>query len=130
MANSNPSPKNRFKRGQVANPRGAGAHSAELKLIRKLTTVEIAEVGSFILDSDVLSLQSIAKDRSASALKVMTASIVLKAIKNGDVHALDVLLNRIVGKVKDKVELSEPANAPQIIITIPSNGREAPALES
>src|SRR4051812_6901320 len=105
MANPNPSTRTRFKKGQIANPRGAGAHDRTLYEIRRLSNQEVVEVGTLLLLGDITSLRAMAKDKNASALKVMLASLVVKAMR-GNVGAFNALLDRIIGKVKDKVEMT------------------------
>lgn len=61
-----------------------------------------------------------------SALKIWIARIVLESSKRGNAKALDILLDRIVGKVPAKMELNLP-NAPQVVITLPDNGRAGTA---
>jgi hypothetical protein len=46
----------------------------------------------------------------------MVASVALKIISKGDMYALDVLLNRLIGKVKDEVLLTGDGNPFQMII--------------
>jgi hypothetical protein len=130
MANYNPSPKSRrhFKKGNCANPKGAGAHNKDLRIVRKLTQAEIAEVGGFILNNNLKALKETKKDPNSSVFKVWVCSVAEKAIYRGDAVALNVLLDRIVGKVKDKIEhIGLVANVP----TSPEEAKEIVAkLES
>jgi predicted small secreted protein len=104
MANPNPRPGRRFKKGEVHNPLGAGAHNKELRQVKALTQKEIAEVGSFILGNNLEALKAVRANPSSSVFKVWVCSVAITAINKGDAQALNVLLDRIVGKVKDVVE--------------------------
>lgn len=91
----------RFKKGEVHNPRGAGAHNKELKRIRQLSQEEVAQVGSFILGNNLEALKAVRADPTSSVFKVWVCSVAITAINKGDAQALNVLLDRIVGKVKE-----------------------------
>lgn len=112
MANPNPSKKGQFKPGQSGNPQGGKLHNPELRAIKRLTSAEVAEIGSLIVKKNIAGLQAVAKDPESSALKVWMAAIAIKGIKSGDASKLDVLLNRITGKVKERIELSGEDGGP------------------
>lgn len=117
MANKRPRPTaksllnlKKIKKGQVLNPLGAGAHNPELRAIRRLTAIELAEVASLILDKDLKGLEQLIKDAQLpecgiSGLKVWIATIAAKGIKAGDSTRLDAILNRVVGKPKDHISM-------------------------
>lgn len=77
-----------------------------MKQIRRLTREEVSEIGSLILEGNLEKLQSVRDQPEASVLKVWFASVAVKAISKGDAHALTIILDRIVGKVKDTIELT------------------------
>ncbi len=94
------------KKGEIRNPLGGKAHNPELRMVKRLTAIEVAEIGSLVLKNDIAALKAIAKEQTASTLKVMIAAVAVKVIEKGDAHALDVLLNRLIGKVKEHVEVT------------------------
>lgn len=104
------------KKGQPSlNPLGPNVNGgSELQKIRRLSGGEIAAVGALILDKNVLKLKEIVDDAKSnpeskhSVLKVWMATTALRGINKGDPHALDALLNRIVGRVRHEVELLPP----------------------
>ncbi len=51
-------------------------------------------------------LQVILKSPNIPMMELMVASIVAKAATGGDHLRLDFILNRIIGKVKDKIEVT------------------------
>jgi hypothetical protein len=115
--------KPRWKKGESGNPRGRPPDDFGLRAIKMLTQEELATVANLILKNNVDALKAIGKDENSSVLKTMVAAVAVKIISNGDMHALDTLLNRLIGKVKDQINVTG-VEAPQVILTIPSNGRE------
>jgi len=95
----------KYPKGVSGNPEGARAHSPELKKIKNLTEQELVEAGSLILKSSVEELRALSKDDSATPLRRMIASVAIRTIAKGDPSAFDALLNRLVGKVKDVVQV-------------------------
>lgn len=127
--NKNPSPKTRFKPGNNANPIGGAAHSPELRAFKRLTHLEFAEIGQLIIEKDLMKLEEFVRaaklpNSGISALQVWVASIAIKGIKEGDCTRLDSIMNRVIGKVSERVEHSGVALGPQVIVNLPSNGRE------
>lgn len=84
--------------------KGATCHNQELKKIRRMTHEEIADIGQLIVTSNLQKLKEIRESPDSNALSVWMSSIAVKGITTGDHSALDVILNRIVGKVKETVE--------------------------
>jgi hypothetical protein len=105
MPRKPPPERTRFKPGQSGNPLGAGAHNQELKKLRKLTQQDVADVGTFIVEGDVTALRKLAADKKENALKAVMASVWLRAYDKGDMNAMNAILDRIVGKVKEVKEL-------------------------
>ena len=103
-----------FKKGQTGNAQGGKLHDPVIKKLKNLTEHEMIEIGSLVLKGSVDELRAIAKDGKASALKCMMAAVAVRTISKGDPAALEVLLNRLIGKVKERLD-----------VTMPSNGREA-----
>src|SRR4051812_31581776 len=93
-----------IKPGEVRNPEGGRAHyqGRVNSNIKKLTGAEVEEIGYLILTNNRDALKVIAKDETASVLKVWVATCVARAIGRGDAHVLDLLLNRFVGKIPEK----------------------------
>jgi hypothetical protein len=95
-----------FPKGVSGNPLGGKLHNPELRAIKRLTAVELAEIGSMIVKGNLKELQAVSKDPNVSVIKAMCASVAIKIISKGDSHALDVFLNRLIGKTPDKIQLS------------------------
>ncbi len=126
----------RFKKGVSGNPEGGRKHDPELRKLRNLTKEEMVEIGSLIVKGDIAELErlknaikKVAKGELAPkvpVLQAMMASVALKTIATGDANALDILLNRLVGRVPANPE-DGPLFAVQInnqINAIPSDVAE------
>ncbi len=115
-----------FQKGNNANPIGAAAHNQLAKQIKHLTKKELQTLANMVLQGNVHEIRRIKKDIAhSSTLKVMLASIALRVIEKGDHLAMEALLNRMIGKVPDRLEADLNGPGAQIIVTVPSNGREA-----
>lgn len=101
MANRKPPPGKKFVKGQIANPRGAGAHNKEIKAIRRLTYDQLGEIGSLLLEGNLKELKAVKADPKAPALKVWMAAVALDAITYKNMGTLSAMLDRIVGKPKE-----------------------------
>ncbi len=95
----------KWKKGQSGNLAGGRKHSPEIKALRNLTEEEMVEIGSLVVKGSIEELRAIKNDPNASALKCMMASVAIKTIATGNAQALDILLNRLVGKARDRVEI-------------------------
>lgn len=115
-----------FKKGVCANPLGARLANPELRALKHLTNGELVEVGSYILENNIPALKEIIKEgeknpeSKTSALKMWMANVALKGYQKGDGSALDIFLNRIVGKVKDNIQVNTIGNRPQVVIMLPA----------
>lgn len=114
-----------FKKGESGNPAGAQKHDPEFKAVKNLTKKEMIEVGNLIVKNDYSQLLKLAQTTKATSLQKMIASVVVKIIQEGDMKNLNILLDRLIGKVKDEIVHHGDLNAPQIILTLPDNGRTA-----
>lgn len=112
----------RIQPGEVRNPRGAGAHDPIKKALKKLTVHELESVIGLILFSDPSQLKA-ESERDPTILKTWIASAALTGIKKGDLTHLTHLIDRVVGRVKERVEISGGTNS-QVVLTMPANGSE------
>lgn len=115
------------KPGMVLNPRGAAAHDPIKKAIKKFTNQYLIEVIDMAVMGNLKGLQDVVKNPNSPAIQVGVAKCLYTAISKGDWDTLESIIVRIIGKVPDRVEHSGAVDtAPQIIITLPDNGRSAP----
>jgi hypothetical protein len=118
----------RIQKGQILNPLGGATHNKEARAIRKLTTEDLETVISLIQFGKLDDLKAISQDKDANVLKIWIASIAVKAISKGDHAALNALLDRVIGKVKDrdaKGNITAEGNVlSPVQIYVPKNGSE------
>ena len=95
-----------IEKGQVLNPIGGNAHNPEVRMVRKLTNEQVIELSTIILEGNPQKLRDVMNDKSSTVLQVAIASALNKAIIRGDMAAVNALLDRILGKVKDRVDIS------------------------
>lgn len=123
-----PPMKSRFPKGKSGNPGGFSQAALEGRAL--LSRDVVAEIMSHMATGSLEDLKKIAKDPKSPALKMMIASLAAKVIQKGDSEAFKTILDRIIGPVKQEMKYSgTPLNGPQVVVHLPSNGREAPAIE-
>lgn len=132
MARKPPPEGKRFQKGQVANPGGRRKLPDDIKEARKVTQDELERSINRAVFSTRAELAALVKDPGTRMLDVMVASIVAQASQKGDQQRLDFLLNRMIGKVKDRIEVKpqEPfiitrASGEQVVLGL----RESPPSE-
>ena len=108
------------------------AHSVnqELTQFRNLTKRELIHIGNLVVKGSYTQLNELAESKQATVLHLMLASVCNYIINTGNMITLDKLLDRLIGKVRDEIKLeTEAVNPPQVIVTLPSNGREVRTLQ-
>lgn len=118
----------RWKKGQSGNPLGAQLHNAEMRVIKNLTSKELVDIGNLVVKGNFKALQAIKDDENSTIIQMMVAAVCMKVMRTGDMGALDILLNRLVGKVKEQIQFDGKHEAipPRVVVSLPSNGKEAP----
>jgi hypothetical protein len=115
-----------FKKGQSGNPQGARLHNPEIKKIKALTEAELIEVATFVLKSSVGQIKMKMKDPKTPVLQGMVLGLALKTMVKGDAQAFNALMDRLLGKVKENLNLSgHVGGVSKVILTMPANGSEA-----
>jgi hypothetical protein len=113
-----------FVKGQIANPRGAKAHDPIKRAVKNASMREIESLFNEVLFADPKDLQKITQTEPTT-IKTNVVSALLSDIKKGEVKTLMHLLERIHGRVKEKIELSGPdGSAIQVMTYLPDNGRD------
>ena len=95
-----------IQKGEVRNPKGRPALPPEAREVRKMTTEEIIIIGTKLFDLSIKELRKIARSQTLPVKEVALAKVLVQSIKYGDVKRLDTVFNRVVGKVKDVLELA------------------------
>lgn len=101
-----------FKKGQSGNPKGSSAKSRRLGAIGKLTVAELEEVGALLLKGDREALAHIGQNPKSSVLQVWTAGLIVHSMKEGDASIYRAILDRIVGKPRETMEVSGKDGSP------------------
>lgn len=95
--------------------------------LKQLTKKELVDCTNVLIKGDMEGLRRIAQDPKSPALLSTIASIMCKMHERGDMQSFDMLLNRLIGKVKDEVQHGGSiggTHGSTVIVTLPSNGRE------
>lgn len=95
-----------FKKGNNANPRGAGALPPEARAIRKITIEHIQEIADLILQGNIEELKRLATDPATSVMKVWIAKAAVAGMTSGNLHSLEIILNRVMGRPRETVQIS------------------------
>ena len=96
----------KFEKGNQLGRLNKGIPKPRTQVFRRLGAAEFAETVQVILTGNVAALEFMARDRTTTEpLKAMIASVALRCIERGDYGALDALLNRLIGKPKETVEV-------------------------
>lgn len=90
--------------GEVRNPLGGKTHGPEVKAMRKLTAEFLKQMIEIAASSDVAELTRISNDPKSTVTELMVARCLHKAIKDQDWSLFDRIIERLVGKVPDKVD--------------------------
>jgi hypothetical protein len=94
-----------WKPGESGNPHGSPGLPQELKDARKLNVAEVTELLTRVADMSPA-------DFEAYTPKTMLEKTVIKALKiaadDGSIAHLSLILDRTIGKVKDKLEVTLP----------------------
>lgn len=110
--------KGTFKPGQSGNPNGRPKLTEEQKAVRKITNESLEDIADLILNHDKPALISLANSLTEPAIRVIYAKAAVNAMTKGDVGTLETILNRLVGPVKAKLQLSNDKDNPLPASTI------------
>lgn len=96
-----------FKRGNPGGP-GRPALPEEERALRKVTQTEFERIANKYLNATRYEIKAATNDPKMIALELVIVSVIHKAVVNGDGRMLELLLNRLIGKVAVSVEHSGP----------------------
>lgn len=115
-----------FEKGKSGNPSGRPALPEKAREFKKISYVDFLEnLQKYGAMSD-LEFAADLKRKECTQWERIVAKIILGAVQ-GDPTARKDLLERLWGKVKESQVIDEATIAgPQVIITLPDNGRSAP----
>lgn len=110
-----------FKKGVVQNPLGRGAQYMPTKKLTRIYTAEvIAKVYGSLIDKTPAELLEIVEKKETAIIDQIIAKAMLKDLKTGYPVHTEAILNRIIGPISIKQEISgaqgAPLMPPQIVI--------------
>lgn len=118
MANKNPNPKTRFKKGKSGNPNGRPALPEEILKAKKLNRIELERVLNEYVNLSLAEIKSRVENPNTPALEVIIAKIIFEGAKKGDEKRLGFILDRLVGVLKRKVSLDGGEDGSPIGISV------------
>lgn len=131
MSNKNPETKHlektKWKKGVSPNPKGRPKCPVSKKAMRGLTQRELEKIGRRILQGNLQDIAILRDKERRGAIPLVDAmilAIVGRIIGKGDAKAFNNLLDRLVGKVQQDINVTGDVAAPRVIITMPDNGRK------
>lgn len=92
-----------FKKGQVANP---GGFTKEQALARKLTRDGLTAILNKMREMTHEEMQDHLGRPETPAFEMMIIKCYMSIMETGDMKSFNTLLDRLVGKVKDEVDVN------------------------
>lgn len=77
----------------------------DIKEARKITTIEVERILTELMSMSPSELVQIKQNPKSTMLELMIHSILVNAVNKGDQQRLDFLLQRLIGKVKEKIDI-------------------------
>lgn len=105
MANPRPNPAYQFKPGVSGNPGGRPRLPEDVAEARKLNRVEFDRIANRYLYMSSDEAKAALQRPDCPMIEKIVGTIIIKGIQGGDHARLGFLLDRILGKVKDTVEI-------------------------
>lgn len=94
--------KHMFKPGQSGNPAGRPPNPIP-DALKKLTKQSLRRTIRIIVKGNIDNVKAILKNPKSSALEVLVAASWLKAIERGDYSAAEHIIQRVIGKIPDRL---------------------------
>ena len=95
-----------FKKGKSGNPRGRPPMPQELKEVVSMSPQKLKALIFKFMHMNRGELKRVAEDPNSTLVDCTIASIVNKAMAEGDYTRLNFLLDRSIGKVKDELSIN------------------------
>lgn len=98
-----------FQLGHEPTPGGGRPRlSVHDKAFRAMNGSRLAEILNTLINCSKEEIMEKAKDPSLSIFELAIASILSKAVQQGDHKRIDAILDRLVGKPKQSIEVTNP----------------------
>jgi hypothetical protein len=92
-----------FKKGSSGNP---GGMTKEQSKVRHLSREQLKDLLNTLHSATHEDMERILGNPGTTALTMMVVKCYMTIIETGSIREFDVLLDRLVGKVKDEVDLN------------------------
>ena len=95
-----------FVKGQVGNPKGGRIVGSTVlpKEIKQYNSVSISHTMAKYISKTVAELAQFSKDKDLPVLDMLIVRILAKAIEKADQTRFNFILERMIGKVPDKID--------------------------
>ena len=93
-----------FKAGNCANPKGRDPVPSDVKAAKKLNTNQLILIFNKLIHMTEFELRAHLKNVETPKFERVVCEILNEAELKGDHYRLDFILNRLIGKVTEKVE--------------------------
>src|SRR5689334_1629820 len=94
-----------WKPGESGNPKGGPGYPQDIRDSRKVTQFELERAINALIHMPEGELAALMESPSTTMFEKMIGSIILAGAGKGDQMRLDFILNRMIGKVKDQLEV-------------------------
>jgi hypothetical protein len=101
-----------WKKGETGNAKGAPKVPEDIKEARRLNGPEFDRIANKLLAMTKAEIVKIVNEPTTPSLDLIVASVIHKAIIEGDAKRLDYLLCRTIGKVVQPVQHAGPDGGP------------------
>ncbi len=106
MPNPNgPPDQHKFKKGKSGNPKGRPKAFVDAKL-KQLTMERYKDIIQTVVSKDLSELKAMISDPTKTALEIGVCTSIMRAIKQGDWITIEKIVEKVVGKLHDKVEFT------------------------
>lgn len=96
----------KFPKGTSGNPEGGRKSNKGLVKLRKATREDIEAIGYLLRNKTPTEIMEMLKKGDQSLLTSIPLSVAIQAFRKGDAGAMEKLFNEIVGKAKERIEIS------------------------
>lgn len=103
----------KIQKGQVLNPEGGRSHDKEKRILKSLTVKHLKELIDMAVMGNEMDLDEVIENPYSSIVQKTMAKALKDAVKSGNWFAMENIINRIVGKVPDKVAYTDPTGEEQ-----------------
>lgn len=95
-----------FKKGSSGNPSGRSKLDNELAEVRKMTKEHYRDLCTLLMGTRTEELQALLDKPETSMLTTIIIRCLMVAGEKGDSHSLDKIMERVIGKVKDEMDVT------------------------